>query len=187
MGKILGLKKNTEIGQLFSILDSSPQHKLGDTWEDDDGALYEYWKNTTAAACVVGNAHFKGFGNIGGDAALCGEQAVLVTAATVQQGTIGLAQGAFPDDYCGWFLVKGPTTNSQGRLYFGNAVNHTQTRTTTIGEPLTIAAGLFTDATTWALGGADALRVQFACALEAGTTLTNRHVYLTGDFCLTTI
>lgn len=187
MGKLFGLMKSTTMGQLFSITDEYAQHKLGDTWEDDDGALYEYWKNTTSGALVAGDAYFRGFGNVGGDAVICGPQAVAVTSGTVQQGQIGLAQAALPDDYYGWFLIKGPTTNSQGRLYFGNSVNHTQTRTTTVGEPLTIAAGLFTDATTWALGGADALRVQFACALEAGTTLTNRHVYLTGDFCLTTI
>jgi len=181
------LKKNTDIGQLFSISDDHACHKLGDTWEDDDGTLYRYWKNTTNAALVEGDAYFKGFGNVGGDAALSGEQAVFVTAATVQVGEIGLAQASLPDDYYGWFLVKGATTNSQGRFYFGNSEDHVEEVTTTIGEPLVILDGLFGDATTWALEGTDITRGQFMTALEAGTTETNRHVFLSGGFFLSTI
>ena len=181
------LKHTTEKGQLFSASDTTAQHTLGrdSTYTDKYGAVYEYWKNTTGAVLVAGDAYFKGYGNvIQADANQ--PQAVLATPATAQAGELGLAQAAIPDDSYGWFLTYGPTTGSVGKLYFGNIVNHTQTRTTTVGEPLKMYDGIFADDTTWALGADSTRRQHLAVALEVVTTATSCHVFMTGEHGLTT-
>jgi len=181
------LKHTTEKGQLFSITDSTAQHTLGKSsqYTDKYGAVYEYWKNTTAAACVPGDAYFKGHGNII-QAEANNPQAVAPTAATAQAGTVGFAQSAIPDESFGWFLVYGPTTGSVGKLYFGNLVNHTQTRTTTVGEPLKLHDGIWADDTTFILGADSTFKGHFCVALEVVTGATSCHVFNTGEHALST-
>jgi len=181
------LKHTTEKGQLFSITDDTAQHTLGpvSAYTDKYGAVYEYWKNTTGSACVAGDGYFRGAGNII-QADANNPQAVAATPATAQAGQVGLAQAAIPDESFGWFLVYGPTTGSVGKLFFGNIVNHTQTRTTTIGEPLKLHDGIWADDTTWALGAASARRAHFAVALEVVTSATSCHVFMTGEHALST-
>ena len=177
------LKKTAEVGQLFSVSDSFAAHEPGSTYTDEYGAVYEYWKNTKGAVTVAGDAYFRGFGNIN-QAETANPQAVTVTAGTAQAGQLGLAQAAIPDESYGWFLVYGPTTGSVGKLFFGNTVNHTETLTTTVGEPLKLHDGMFADDTTWVLGAASARRAHFAVALEAVTTATSAHVFMTGEHAL---
>lgn len=179
----------TEKGGLLSITDDTAQWPGGVPYEriDKDGNYlrYEYWKNTTAAAMVAGDAHFKGFGNII-QADAFNPQAVVPTAATAQAGTIGIAQAAIPDDYYGWYLTYGPTTNTVGKLFFGNVVNHTQTRTTTVGEPLKLHDGVWADDTTFILGADSTFKGHFTVALEVVTGATSCHVFLTGEHALST-
>ena len=177
------LKHTTEKGQLFSILDSGAQHTLGAEYTDKYGARYEYWKNVTGAACVPRNAHIRGWGDMI-QAEANNPSAVLITEGTAQYGRLGLAQAAIPDDYFGWFLVYGPTTGSAGKLFFGNAENHTQTRTTTVGEPLLLTNGLFVDDTT-TLPSTDGLQLHTCATIEAVTSAISCHVFITGDRVLT--
>ena len=175
------LKHTTEKAQLFSILDSTAQHTLGraSAYTDKYGAVYEYWKNTTATACVAGVAYFKAFGNITQADAANPQAAAPTTGALA--GEMGIAQAAIPDDSYGWFLVYGPTTGAATGLYFGNLVNQTQTRTLTVGLPLKLDAGLWATDTTWALGAASARRAAFCTVIVACTSATSGHVFMTGE------
>ena len=180
------IPNTTAKGGLLSALDVTAQYPVGLKYEtvDKDGnyLVYEYWKNTTAAACVPNDAHFKSYGNII-QAEANNPQATLVTEATAQWGQLGLAQAAIPDEYFGWFLTYGPTTNTVGKLFFGNAENHTQTRTTTVGEPLLLTNGLFVDDTTYA-AGVDGLPLHTCVTTEAVTAAISGHVFITGGWVL---
>ena len=178
------LKHTTEKGQLFSITDSTAQHVLGPTsaYTDKYGAVYEYWKNTTGTACVVGVAYFRAFGNIAQADANNPQAAVATTGALA--GEMGIAQAVIPDESFGWFLVYGPTTGSASGLFIGNLENQTDTATLTVGLPLILDAGIWVTGTTWALGSDSVRRPQLCSVITACTSATSVHVFLTGEHCL---